>query len=274
MPDPAAAAGLHSGGFADAAPGARASGLGPSGAREPGGSVPGSGASSSTAPGPDPSGSRAPGLSPPGASLSGLLPVAGQDAVVRRTRDGWRVGDDELPDLTCAMVLADLLAAELPTEIQPAVPAAPSAPPYTSQPDTGQPDTSRPDTVAAGGRLAGRPDGRRPAGKRAAGERAGVEEEAHRLRTTVGQLEHALTARIRVEQAIGVLAERHRIHPRQAFEQLRSAARNRGRRVIDIAADVVASASNPLLQLPEELSRQRSAPRHSAKHSRRVLRSE
>ena len=62
-----------------------------------------------------------------------------------------------------------------------------------------------------------------------------MEEEAHRLRTTVGQLEHALTARIRVEQAIGVLAERHRIRPRQAFEQLRTAARNRGRRVIDIA---------------------------------------
>ena len=30
------------------------------------------------------------------------------DAVVRRTKDGWRVGDDELPDLTCAMILADL----------------------------------------------------------------------------------------------------------------------------------------------------------------------
>jgi AmiR/NasT family two-component response regulator len=77
----------------------------------------------------------------------------------------------------------------------------------------------------------------------------------------VSQLEHALQARVRVEQAIGVLAERHRIKPRQAFEQLRAAARNRGRKVIDIASDVVASASNPLLQLPEELSRPRTAPR-------------
>ena len=65
--------------------------------------------------------------------------------------------------------------------------------------------------------------------------------------------------RIRVEQAIGVLAERHRIKPRQAFEQLREAARSRGRKVIDIAGDVVASATNPLLQLPDELSRPRSA---------------
>src|SRR5580700_3700142 len=55
-------------------------------------------------------------------------PTPGEEAVVRRTRDGWRVGDDELPDLTCAMVLADLLAAELPTEIQPAIPPAPSGP--------------------------------------------------------------------------------------------------------------------------------------------------
>ena len=100
-----------------------------------------------------------------------------------------------------------------------------------------------------------------------------LEDAANRLRTTIGQLEHALTARIRIEQAIGVLSERHRIRPRQAFEQLRSAARNRGRRVIDIAGDVVASASNPLLQLPEELSRQRTGPRH-ARNPRRTLRPE
>jgi hypothetical protein len=165
-------------------------------------------------------------------SGSNLTPAG--EPVVRRTADGWRVGDDELPDLTCAMVLADLIAAELPTDIQPAVPPAPEAP-------------SRAPQAAA--------------------------EEARRLRTTVGQLEHALTARIRIEQAIGVLAERHRIRPRQAFEQLRSAARSRGRRVIDIAGDVVASATNPLLQLPEELSRQRSAPRH-ARSTRRALRPE
>jgi len=85
--------------------------------------------------------------------------------------------------------------------------------------------------------------------------------ETGRLRATVSQLEHALATRIRVEQAIGVLAERHRIKPRQAFEQLREAARSRGRKVIDIAGDVVASATNPLLQLPDELSRPRSAPR-------------
>jgi hypothetical protein len=173
----------------------------------------------------------------PALAVPAARPGPSEEAVVRRTPDGWRVGDDELPDLTCAMVLADLLAAELPTDIQPAIPAAGPAPARAPREEQ-------------------------------------VAEEARRLRTTVGQLEHALTARIRIEQAIGVLAERHRIRPRQAFEQLRSAARNRGRKVIDIAADVVASASNPLLQLPEELSRQRAAPRHAARNPRRVLRSE
>ncbi len=151
---------------------------------------------------------------------TGEMAAISDDAVVRRTKDGWRVGGDDLPDLTSAMILADLLAAEQ-----------------------------------------GGTDGqvtRKPAPEQQAGETG-------KLRATVSQLEHALLARVRVEQAIGVLAERHRIKPRQAFEQLRTAARNRGRKVIDIASDVVASASNPLLQLPEELSRPRAdaAPRRA-----------
>ena len=150
---------------------------------------------------------------------TGEMAAISDDAVVRRTKDGWRVGGDDVPDLTSAMILADLLAAEQ-----------------------------------------GGTDG---AGPQAAAEPQGGE--AGKLRATVSQLEHALLARVRVEQAIGVLAERHRIKPRQAFEQLRTAARNRGRKVIDIASDVVASASNPLLQLPEELSRPRAAPRRVAR---------
>jgi hypothetical protein len=157
------------------------------------------------------------GTAPDGAAVAAFVP---DDAVVRRTKDGWRVGSDDLPDLTCAMILADLLAAE-----------------------NGMSDASP-------GKPAGQPT--------AVGE-------AGRLRATVGQLEHALATRIRVEQAIGVLAERHRIKPRQAFEQLREAARSRGRKVIDIAGDVVASATNPLLQLPDELSRPRSVTRRGAR---------
>lgn len=52
------------------------------------------------------------------------LAVGPEIAVVRRGGQGWRVGDEELTELTSAMVLADLLAAEQPAE---ALPAAPSA---------------------------------------------------------------------------------------------------------------------------------------------------
>jgi ANTAR domain len=141
--------------------------------------------------------------------------------VARRTATGWRVGDEEVSDLTSAMVLADLLAAELPAE---------------GPPTPGSPAASRQ------GQEAEPPD-------------------ARQLQETVAQLEHALTVRVRVEQAIGVLAERHRLRPRQAFELLRSAARSRGRRVLEVAGEVVDSASNPLLRLPEELAKPPAARR-------------
>jgi sugar phosphate isomerase/epimerase len=141
--------------------------------------------------------------------------AATSELVVRRCEQGWQVGDEQAADLTSAMVLADLLAAELGA---PGVAGAPGSAPPRAQP-------------------------------------ASEEDEAARLAVTVAQLEHALTARVRVEQAIGVLAERHRLRPRQAFDLLRKVARSGGRRVIEIAETVVDSASNPLLPLPEELAR-------------------
>jgi ANTAR domain len=148
--------------------------------------------------------------------------------VVRRSGQGWQVGDEQAADLTSAMVLADLLAAELGS------PAPPPAGPPRSEP-------------------------------------VSEEGEAARLAVTVAQLEHALTARVRVEQAIGVLAERHRLRPRQAFDLLRKVARSGGRRVIEIAENVVDSASNPLLPLPEELARKQAPVRkrgRSPRHAR------
>lgn len=212
--------------------------------------------------------------SQPGDLPPGLLPGTGDGSVVRRTAGGWRVGDDELPDLTCAMVLADLIAAELPTQIQAAIQPgapAPAAPQPAAQHASSQANGHNRGLGHSHANGHNQGDGKHAKGSGCTPgtvDRVPVEDglpaaEADRLRATVGQLEHALTARIRIEQAIGVLSERHRIRPRQAFEQLRTAARNRGRRVIDIAGDVVASATNPLLQLPEELSRQRSGSRHA-----------
>jgi ANTAR domain len=196
------------------------------------------------------------------------------DAVVRRTKDGWRVGDADVPDLTSAMVLADLISAEL-AEPDPTAHVAAGEPAGTTATAGHAAETA--DTVLATA-VAADGSGRsaRAKTKAKAKSKDAVASETSKLRTTIGQLEHALTARIRVEQAIGVLAERHRIQPRQAFEQLRTAARNRGRRVIDIASDVVASASNPLLQLPDELSRPRSGARQGrrTRQTRGVLGSE
>jgi hypothetical protein len=187
------------------------------------------------------------------------------DAVVRRTKDGWRVGSADLPDLTSAMVLADLISAELSAPEGVPAPATVAGSAATAAPTAAATPAKSPEDAATG------------RNKTSSKVRAKVKDaagtETSKLRTTIGQLEHALTARIRVEQAIGVLAERHRIQPRQAFEQLRNAARSRGRRVIDIATDVVASATNPLLQLPDELSRPRAGGRRS-RQTRGVLGSE
>jgi hypothetical protein len=147
-----------------------------------------------------------------------------EEVVVRRSETGWQVSGEETADLTSAMVLADLLAADLGT--------TPANPPKA----------------------------------------ASEADEAARLAVTVAQLEHALTARVRVEQAIGVLAERHRLRPRQAFDLLRNVARAGGRRVIEISEAVVDSASNPLLVLPEGLARSAAPAKQrgrSPRHSRR-----
>lgn len=78
--------------------------------------------------------------------------------------------------------------------------------------------------------------------------------EVEQLRLAVRQLEHALTARVIIEQAIGVVAERRRIGPRDAFERLRRVARSRGRKVHDLAREVVASVTDRAVPLPPELA--------------------
>ena len=144
--------------------------------------------------------------------------------MLRRCGHGWRVGHEQTTDLVSAMVLADLLAADL----------GPPAPPPAGPLDGTEAD------------------------------------EAARLAVTVAQLQHALAARVRVEQSIGVLAERHRLAPRQAFDLLRQAARSRGQKVIEMAEAVVNSASNPLLPLPDELARQQRPARKRGPSPRHV----
>ena len=185
------------------------------------------------------------------------------DVVVRKGDHGWVVGDENVSDLTSAMVLADLFAADQAANDAAELEAV-----------DGYDTTSRA-RRGAGERIQAAPSVRAMASRNPQGrdtrERAEAGAgEADRLAVTVSQLEHALASRVRVEQAIGVLAERHRLRPRDAFDLLRRAARSRGRRVTDIAQDVVASASNPLIRLPEELARAVPEPRPRGRSVRRA----
>jgi transcriptional regulator with GAF, ATPase, and Fis domain len=56
------------------------------------------------------------------------------------------------------------------------------------------------------------------------------------------QLQEALDSRVVLEQAKGVLAERHGLHPDEAFQRLRAEARAERRRLRDVAGEVVAAA--------------------------------
>lgn len=132
--------------------------------------------------------------------------LASQGVVIRRSpHGGWEVGGHPTEDLTSAMVLADLLAAEIT-----------------------------------------------PAGRPAKSDQP--LDEMAQLRLSVKQLEHALAARVVVEQAIGVLTERQGSSPRDAFERLRKVARSRGRKVHELAREVVGSASDHAVPLPPELA--------------------
>jgi hypothetical protein len=169
-------------------------------------------------------------------------------AVIRRSGQGWRIDDEELPDLMSAIVLADLLTPELRS----ATPSADGPPALAADGphSVSVGDSPRADDWPRADRSPS------PAVGDGQGAVAGdAAAEAARLRVTVAQLEHALATRVRVEQAIGIVSERRRVPARQAFELLRTAARAEGTRLAELAARVVDSAVNPLLSLPEELAR-------------------
>lgn len=220
-------------------------------------------------------------------------------AVIRRSGQGWRVDDEELPDLMSAIVLADLLAPELrrapptaagspvsaadgtpvpgaagspvPAAVGSPVPAAAGSPspPVGGSPEPAVGDSPRPGDSPGADRSPS------PAAGDGQGAAAGdAAAEAARLRVTVAQLEHALATRVRVEQAIGIVSERRRVPARQAFELLRTAARADGTRLAELAARVVDSAVNPLLPLPEELARPPRLPRVRGRSPRHMRASE
>jgi len=68
--------------------------------------------------------------------------------------------------------------------------------------------------------------------------------ELHRQQVTVAQLQAALSSRIIIEQAKGVLAERWQVPPDVAFQHLRRHARRAQRRLADLALDVVQGSAD------------------------------
>jgi hypothetical protein len=127
-----------------------------------------------------------------------------------RTSRGWSVispaGAEDAADLVEGLSLADLVAEEFGALVEPDRTARRSA--------------------------------RGPSG--AVEEAADpVDARVAELERTVAQLEHALAARVSTERAIGVLAERHGISARSAFESLRGDARSQGRPVAQLAREVL-----------------------------------
>jgi hypothetical protein len=158
-------------------------------------------------------------------------PVGDPAVVLVRTPRGWSVlgaaqpGADaasELPGtlpLVEAMSLGDLVAEECGATPEPDRPA----------------------------RLAARGSVEDPAGE--GGDPRDAELAA--LRRTVGQLEHALAARVSIERAIGVLAERHGSGPKEAFDELRQRARAQGRPAQELAREVL-DALTARLSVPDQ----------------------
>ncbi|QES42779.1 RNA-binding protein [Streptomyces venezuelae] len=77
-------------------------------------------------------------------------------------------------------------------------------------------------------------------------------QEAEQGRTLTGQLERALTSRVIIEQAKGVLATRRSLTMDDAFDALRSHARSRRRLLNDVAREVVDGQADPSLTDPDD----------------------
>jgi hypothetical protein len=136
-----------------------------------------------------------------------------------RTPQGWAVltpgGCGPVPDLVEGLTLADLVLEE----------------------SGGIPEPDRSARRSARGAVPASDSAAEPADPR--------DERIAALERTVAQLEHALAARVATERAIGMLAERHGVQPRQAFDGLRTQARRQGRAVQEVAREVLEGRSDP-----------------------------
>lgn len=92
---------------------------------------------------------------------------------------------------------------------------------------------------------AGLRDQSRPLIAPAHADREGAPGELHELRGQVEQLQGTLASRVHIEQAKGVLVERHGMTPDAAFETLRQRARNQHRSLDEVCAHIIDWAGIP-----------------------------
>jgi AmiR/NasT family two-component response regulator len=75
------------------------------------------------------------------------------------------------------------------------------------------------------------------------GQLVGWAREARRQAGLSAQLKTALTSRVRIKQAKGVLMERHHLNEEAAFARLRELAHPTERRLVDVASEVIGDGS-------------------------------
>jgi AmiR/NasT family two-component response regulator len=68
------------------------------------------------------------------------------------------------------------------------------------------------------------------------------------------QLQTALDSRVVIEQAKGIVAARESIRPDEAFTKIRRQARSERRKLHDLAAEIVATTSQPGAEHVQEYS--------------------
>jgi AmiR/NasT family two-component response regulator len=67
----------------------------------------------------------------------------------------------------------------------------------------------------------------------------GSASDAHHKSQLAAQLQFALESRVLIEQARGVLMERHGVDDQAAFTRLRRQARSNGRKLADVAREII-----------------------------------
>jgi hypothetical protein len=78
-----------------------------------------------------------------------------------------------------------------------------------------------------------------------------AQRERHQSELLTGQLQYALTSRVVIEQAVGILAERWQVDVKHAFQLLREYVRSHNLRLQDVAEAVVKRDLDPFPAHPK-----------------------